>query len=560
MASFPFLGTILLASLLPLLLVRPALQHQQKPGAVGLLLTLPGVSLYGLATAVNTATESVSVWFVTANFAMLSTSIVTIGWFLLVVEYTGRLELSRPVFGVAGVYVALTQAVFWTNPLHQLVWTPMAALTGSETFVEAANVALVAVSIVEYLFVFTALGLIVLEALTSTGLRQKQSLALSSSVVPPTAVSFLVDFSLIQVNITPLGIILGVLVLAWALFYADFLDITPVGRQRAVEELDDVFFTLDEQDRLIDANPATLELVGEDEDWKGTPVQSVFDSFPALREELAADSPGEVTLDIDGVERTFDVTTAPIYSGDQHAREGGARTVSLRNITELRQREQELREREQELWMLQQVFARVFRHNLRNELGVARGHVNSIASQLEQRELEEQADVAVESIESVLGYAEKARQIQQLVEQDGERGERSLLALVEAGVTDHRDDNGVTILTAVDDVTVRVTAGFETTVKNAVENAIEHNPGPVTVEVTTKRTEAGIDLVVTDDGEGIPSNEITVLSTEEETALSHGSGVGLWLLKWHVETSGGRLDITATGSGTEVRMANLPLA
>lgn len=52
--------------------------------------------------------------------------------------------------------------------------------------------------------------------------------------------------------------------------------------------------------------------------------------------------------------------------------------------------------------------------------------------------------------------------------------------------------------------------------------------GPVTIEVRN-------------DGEGIPEPDRQALQEGIRTQLSHGLGLGLWLVKWVVDNSGGRL-------------------
>lgn len=57
-----------------------------------------------------------------------------------------------------------------------------------------------------------------------------------------------------------------------------------------------------------------------------------------------------------------------------------------------------------------------------------------------------------------------------------------------------------------------------------------------------------------DTGQGIPRQGIEALTQAEERALSHGRGLGLWLVSAVLEQSGGQLEFPDTGNGTTVRL------
>ena len=62
-------------------------------------------------------------------------------------------------------------------------------------------------------------------------------------------------------------------------------------------------------------------------------------------------------------------------------------------------------------------------------------------------------------------------------------------------------------------------------------------------------------IAVSDDGPGISGHELSVLERGEETPLSHGSGIGLWLVRWATTTLGGDLAFdTSDGTTATVRL------
>ncbi|WP_458189723.1 ATP-binding protein [Haladaptatus sp. NG-WS-4] len=69
-----------------------------------------------------------------------------------------------------------------------------------------------------------------------------------------------------------------------------------------------------------------------------------------------------------------------------------------------------------------------------------------------------------------------------------------------------------------------------------------------------------MEITTTDDGPGIPSEEQSVLSEGRETALQHGSGLGLWLTNWVVGKFGGELTFGANQSRGSVVTIRLPRA
>jgi len=212
-------------------------------------------------------------------------------------------------------------------------------------------------------------------------------------------------------------------------------------------------------------------------------------------------------------------------------------------------------ERERDLDMLKQLFSRVFRHNIRNELTVVTGQLSHIADRLTDESLTQSARTALNAANRLLSHTEKTRDIEKLIDTAPDRTEMALEQLVDAAVADQAElPANVSVQIDLPDESVHVVDGFVNAVSNAVENAISHNSAPLTINITAHTDDETVSLVIADTGDGIAANETEMLNSGTETPLAHGSGVGLWVMNWYVKKSGGELEITGSDSGTTVIM------
>ena len=96
---------------------------------------------------------------------------------------------------------------------------------------------------------------------------------------------------------------------------------------------------------------------------------------------------------------------------------------------------------------------------------------------------------------------------------------------------------------------------FVQIVRNLVENAYKYTPERTRVAVTASAAGDGIDLVVADEGPGIPADHreqlFDAFSRINETAAGReGVGLGLYVVSQLVGTMGGQIDLTSSTNGT----------
>jgi len=339
--------------------------------------------------------------------------------------------------------------------------------------------------------------------------------------------------------------------------------------RRLVESAGDPMYVLDDDGRVEICNDALVELFeGDRESMEGRPLSDLLPDAAAERIGEALDRASaadeSVTREFDlptatGEVRQFEATVAGLGPADD-----ADGSVGILHEVTARER------RESELDLLKQVLTRVLRHDVRTGLTVVRGQAEVLAERT-GGERQRMAETIVDRSEQLVETTEKARAIERVIESDEGRVTLDLRSVVNRGVANvaavHGDAEYDVRIT--EQVPVRAHRALPYAVENLVENAVKHSSttpdsraqqdaaghGDGTPSVTITAVddgEGGVELRITDDGPGISQSELDVLADREETPLKHGTGVGLWLVSWVVERSGGDLTFDTGPDGTTV--------
>ncbi|WP_436930153.1 PAS domain S-box protein [Halosimplex halobium] len=206
------------------------------------------------------------------------------------------------------------------------------------------------------------------------------------------------------------------------------------------------------------------------------------------------------------------------------------------------------------------VLNRVLRHNLRNAMTVVRGHASTLRCELDEGDLRSHATTIEEWADDLTATGEKVATARSLFERerdpDAVRDARETLSTVAGEFADRYPDAEIAV-EAPESVRAKADDRLAVALRELVENALAHHDrAPPTATLTASaRSSDWVDITVADTGPGIPESERAAIEAGEETQVTHGTGVGLWLARWIVAGFGGELSIEDNHSrGTVVRL------
>ena len=538
-----------------------AWRRRPEPGAGALAAVLAAATWWVLTYAGEIAGPTLAIKLFWARTQWFGSAFMSVAWLTFALRYTGRSEYTRPRhLALLSLVPAATVALVWTNGSHHLIRGPVHLERYGHLLLLEQTYGPWYGLIVSYSALLMIVGMLAfLQLFTSDwAIHQKQATAVIVAAVAPLVGILLFVGGLSPwpgFDLTPFSFSVSGVAAFGALHRYKLLTFSPASRRRArdfvLEGMDDGVLVVDRQGHLVDVNrsaAARLDVVPTE--VLGTQAADVLpeiDDFTSVD-----DAAKDLVVCGGGRKRHYDLRVTTLR--DEFGRTVG-RIAVLRDVTERALYEQRL-----------QVLNRVLRHNLRNEMNVVYGCADLLdAESAVDRDLAERIkDRAMEVVE----LGDKARRITTLIEQSCADppcvGARGLLERTVADAAGEFPRADFETDFAVDDDR-HCNAYLGSVVEALLENAAELNPADTPRVWVDAHVDGGGDadtLVVTvaDDGPGIGEQERSVIESASETDLIHGSGLGLWLTYWGVQTLGGTLSFDDRDGGGSIVAVRVPLA
>ena len=540
-----------------------AWQHRSNRGGTPLLVHALGSAVWILSYGAGTRLDSQLVVPGLLGISWLAASVVSISGMYVAVEYTERAWFERPlVLGGVGGYLCLEALMIGLNPGGLFYTrTPTVVKDGLPVYEFGVwwTVHLLVVFVAA-----TAMLVMFLEVyLNESGTYRRQARTVLGGIAviylaAVVEVAGLEPYPDLLYNATMAGSTVLSVTFLWALFYADFLDLSPVARRTVLENIEDAAVVLDNRDRLIYLNRAGRELFGADSGYAGTPAEEFFDLTGDTVSDQFTEIPDgdtEFVMTPDSRKRYFSVSASTVSN------DGQRRVFALHETTAEREYSQRLEEQRDNLETLNQVL----RHDIRNDLTVIKLYADLLDSECDTEEQQEYIDTLDQSADHAVDLTQTARELSEVMLLDSdETGGVNLQATLKNEIADvqaSHPDATLELGTSVPSVTLATSEMVSSVFRNLLKNAIQHNDKRVPeVTVSATEQEETVTVRVADNGPGIPdSQKQTVFGEGEQGLNSAGTGIGLHLVSRIVDTHGGSVWVADNEPEGTVFAVNLPI-
>jgi signal transduction histidine kinase len=290
-----------------------------------------------------------------------------------------------------------------------------------------------------------------------------------------------------------------------------------------------------------------VEVVDPD-GWDGCPQGAVSLAAPTVYYDEMAESGAVLLLDWSGLDRLEEYHVKP---ADYFAEHIATAIVTIRSRERLERARNDLAKRKE----MVEVYDRLLRHDLGNDLQVIAGFSDAIATAVEDDDqLAGHAEKIQRTAQSAAELIDNVGETVKTLEQEGEPEVRDLEPIVTDVVADVRakfDDLTVESDPAAFEYQVYTGDLIDSVFTNILSNAVVHNECPVTVRLRTEEPTPDTVLIgMADDGAGI-ADEVRdgIFEMGQKGPDSDGTGFGLGLARTLVESYGGAVAVADSEHG-----------
>ncbi|MEW5815720.1 MAG: histidine kinase N-terminal 7TM domain-containing protein [Spirochaetota bacterium] len=273
---------------------------------------------------------------------------IPVAWLVFCLQYTGRNEFIKPLhITLLSIIPCVFILLVFTNEFHGFIWSRVSA-AGRPFLEKDPSVGFWVLVGYAYLLIIIGVYLLVVMMLRSRKFYGRQAAALICAAIFPWLASA-IDLTGIKIvhdiELTPIAFSVTSLIVVYGFARLRFRDTVPLAYQTTIESMNDSVILLDQENRLIYMNPAASQFFPETGTHKSSAhLDALWPDLFLVIERFSGKTFKRCEAELSG--RVYDIQLSPIFDWRNNL---VSRIVVLRDITQLRQAEENMRKMKEEL-------------------------------------------------------------------------------------------------------------------------------------------------------------------------------------------------------------------
>ncbi|MBN1643987.1 MAG: PAS domain S-box protein [Dehalococcoidales bacterium] len=517
-------------------------KRRKAPGAGAMISLAISTFVWTLGFLLETNSHTLEQQLFYNNIGYLGSMTVPIAWFFFALNYTSgkRLFTNWKRITPFCIIPLATVILVWTNNWHHLMWSNEHLATSGPFIVTAKTygpffwVALTC----NYVLIITGAIFLLRRLFVGAPLYRGQAISLIIAVSLPLLWNIIYIFSLVPLphkDLTPVTFAISGIAIVRGLMRFKLFRAIPFAREFIIEQMSDGILVFDMSNRLLEANPAAIEIFGVNRNIIGKRIS--LSLLSTALEGMPPAKPGriELPLTVSGEKRIYEIETVVMH--EKHKEPVGW-LIILHNITERKNMQEQLlaQDRLASIGKLTSGVAHELNNPLTSIIGFSefllkRDLSHDIHADLNV--INSEAERAAKIVEGLLTFARKHPE---------DKLPSNINVIIEKAleIRDYEQkNNNIEVITRFAQDLPEVMGNefqlqqvFLNIIINAEFFMIEaHGKGVLTI-VTEKAGDC-VRVSFTDDGPGIPKENMKYLFSPFFTTKEVGKGTGLGLSICH---------------------------